>query len=305
MNDTSVYDADSASSYVADNQFDPSKLVWTEQSDGTHVLDMSKDDWALIQNLQVNMFVDDGEGYIDMGLDNLYYFTEDGKLIGETDNTWFSIDGQPVAFYYEDTTETEDGDTVVQARVPAYVDGVRCNLIIIFDKDHPDGYIAGARYDYVEEDGWGYEPHVITADEFIPFLEKYSILADEFGAKFWGVNCCHDYWGYSHNTPFSTRSYIGGPFQCFLKGNRCWYDEKLPLKEDYDMTLQQLNTERVVLRLNAYHYLCKQSEQKGGCAAYRNRQREKEQLEALIKKWGGRLLRWIAPTRITQRRKNL
>ena len=94
------------------------------------------------------MFVDDGEGYVDMGLDNLYYFTEDGKLIGETDNTWFSIDGQPVAFYYEDTTETEDGDTIVQARVPAFVDGVRCNLIIIFDNEHPDGYIAGARYDY-------------------------------------------------------------------------------------------------------------------------------------------------------------
>ena len=127
MNDASIYDGQKAAEYVAANQFDPSKLVWTEQSDGTHVLDMSKDDWALIQNLQVNMFVDDGEGYIDMGLDNLYYFTTDGKLIGETDNTWFSIDGQPVAFYYEDTTETEDGDTIVQARVPAYVDDVRCN----------------------------------------------------------------------------------------------------------------------------------------------------------------------------------
>ena len=45
--------------------------------------------------------------------------------------------------------------------------------------------------------------------------------------------------------------------------------------------------ERVVLRVNAYNYLCKQSEQKGGCAAYRNRQREEEQLEALRRKWGG------------------
>ena len=151
MNDSSVYDADKAAEYVADNQFDPSKLVWTQESDGTHTLKMSKEDWQLIQNLQVNMFVDDGTGYVDMGLDNLYYFTEDGKLIGETDNTWFSIDNQPAAFYYEDTTETEDGDTIVQARVPAYVNDVRCNLIIIFDKDHPDGYIAGARYDYTDD----------------------------------------------------------------------------------------------------------------------------------------------------------
>lgn len=57
------------------------------------------------------------------------------------------------------------------------------------------------------------------------------------------------------------------------------------------MTIQQLNMERVVLRVNAYHYLCKQSEQKGGCAAYRNRQREEEQLEALRKKWGGAIVK--------------
>ncbi len=158
MNDSEVYDADSAAEYVAANQFDASKLVWTENSDGTHTLDLTKEDWQLIQNLQVNMFVDDGEGYVDMGLDNLYYFTEDGKLIGETDNTWFSIDGQPVAFYYEDTTETEDGDTIVQARVPAFIDGVRCNLIIIFDNAHPSGYIAGARYDYSDDlDDFGAE----------------------------------------------------------------------------------------------------------------------------------------------------
>lgn len=96
---------------------------------------------------------------------------------------------------------------------------------------------------------------------------------------------------YRHFTPFSTNAYIGGPFQCFLKGNRCWYDENLPLKEDYDMTLQQLNKERVVLRVNAYHYLCKQSEQKGGCAVYRNRIREKQQLEALQQKWGEDIVR--------------
>lgn len=144
---------------------------------------------------------------------------------------------------------------------------------------------------YNEEDCFGYEPVVVRADEFMFFLEKYSLLAMEFGAKFWGVNCNFDNMAYRHGTPFSTRSYIGGPFQCFLKGNRCRYDENLPLKEDYDMTLQQLNLERVVLRVNAYHYLCKQSENKGGCAAYRNRDREKQQLYALQKKWGGKIVK--------------
>ena len=173
------------------------------------------------------------------------------------------------------------------------------DVVLIIDDD----FTCLRRFDYDSMDGWGYDTHVITKDEIIPFIEKYSIIADEFGAKFWGVNCNSDPMAYRHNTPFSTRSYIGGPFQCFLMGNRCWYDENLPLKEDYDMTLQQLNMERVVLRVNAYHYLCKQSEQKGGCATYRNRQREEDQLEALRRKWGGRLLRWIQQTRVRPARR--
>lgn len=161
------------------------------------------------------------------------------------------------------------------------------DVVLIIDDD----FTCLRRFDHDGMDGWGYEPHIITADEFLVFIEKYSIIASDFGAKFWGVNCNSDPMAYRHNTPFSTRSYIGGPFQCFLRGNRCRYDENLPLKEDYDMTLQQLNMERVVLRVNAYHYLCKQSEQKGSCAAYRNRQREEEQLEALRHKWGGAIVK--------------
>lgn len=168
------------------------------------------------------------------------------------------------------------------------------DVVLIIDDD----FTCLRRFEHNDLDGFGYDTHIITEDEFVPMVEKYSIIAQDLGAKFWGVNCNCDPMAYRHNTPFSTRSYIGGPFQCFLKGNRCWYDERLPLKEDYDMTLQQLNMERVVLRVNAYHYICKQSEQKGGCAAYRNRQREEEQLEALRKKWGGQLLRWIQRTKV-------
>ena len=137
------------------------------------------------------------------------------------------------------------------------------------------------------QDGFGYHRRRLETDEIVQFLEKYSLMAQELGAKFWGLNCNSDNMSYRHYTPFSLTAYIGGPFQCFLRGNRCRYDEDLPLKEDYDMTLQQLNLERFVLRLNMYHYICEQSTQKGGCAAYRNRERERAQLEALKDKWGG------------------
>lgn len=139
--------------------------------------------------------------------------------------------------------------------------------------------------------GYGYARHRVTAEEFLPFLEKYSIMAADLGAKFWGININQDNLCYEHNNPFSTTNYIGGPFQCFLKENKCFYDENLPLKEDYDMTLQQLNKERVVLRVNSYHYVCEQSTNVGGCAAYRNREREKQQFDALQSKWGSKIVR--------------
>lgn len=128
--------------------------------------------------------------------------------------------------------------------------------------------------------------HRVEPDDFKDFIKKYSQVAKDLGAFFWGVNVNQDKQCYREYSPFSTISYIGGPFQCFLKGNNCLYDEKLPLKEDYDMTLQQLNKNRVVLRVNKFFYDCKQSEQAGGCATYRNFEREKSQLEALRKKWG-------------------
>ena len=150
-----------------------------------------------------------------------------------------------------------------------------CDAVLIIDDD-----LKGIFY-YEKK-----ERVKVEKDDFLVFLQKYTLMAQELGAKFWGVNVNADKQCYREYSPFSTVSYIGGPFQCFLKGNNCLYDESLPLKEDYDMTLQQLNKNRVVLRVNKYFYDCKQSKQAGGCATYRNSQKEMEQLLALQKKWG-------------------
>lgn len=136
------------------------------------------------------------------------------------------------------------------------------------------------------------EKVLVESKDFLNFLKKYTLMAKELGAYFWGVNVNADKQCYREYSPFSTVSYIGGPFQCFLKGNNCLYDESLPLKEDYDMTLQQLNKNRVVLRVNKYFYDCKQSKQAGGCATYRNSQREMQQLLALQKKWGSDIVKF-------------
>jgi hypothetical protein len=130
----------------------------------------------------------------------------------------------------------------------------------------------------------------LTADEFIEFCEMGFNLASDLNVKYWGMNILSDKGAYREYTPFSMTSCILGPFQAF-NGLDLRYDETLPLKEDYDLSLQVLNKYRKTLRFNAYHYVVKQHTNKGGCADYRTIEREKEQLYLLQKKWGSKIVK--------------
>lgn len=130
----------------------------------------------------------------------------------------------------------------------------------------------------------------LNTDEAMEFIEQGFILAKEMGVKFWGVNCLPDKAAYREYTPFALRSYIGGPFQAFLDMD-LRYDEALPLKEDYDMTLQVCNKYRKALRFNMFNYVAKQHTNEGGCAVYRTMDRERAQFMALQKKWGSEIVR--------------
>ena len=140
-------DLDSATQYLTENRFDAGALVWINGSDGRPEIRMSQEQWDLVQDLELNVFVDDGAGYIDLGLDNVYEFTDDGGLLGVYDGTWLAINDQPVAYYYIDTVDDGENYTIT-GRVPVMINGMRADLILVFDNDHPAGYVAGARYDY-------------------------------------------------------------------------------------------------------------------------------------------------------------
>lgn len=199
---------------------------------------------------------------------------------------------------YDEYCENNPGGNIISC--PKGIQGNLCRVRnYILDREFEDGADVVLIVDddlfyvgrFVVRNGFGYCNERLDADELMAFLEKYSIMANDLGAKFWGVNCNDDFIAYHHDNPFSTKCYIGGPFQCFLKGNECRYDESLPLKEDYDMTLQQLNRYRVVLRVNAYHYVSEQSTITGGCAMERNRMREQQQFELLQQKWGSNIVK--------------
>ena len=134
------------------------------------------------------------------------------------------------------------------------------------------------------------KPNRLNPGEFQEFCEMGFQVADDLKIKYWGVNLLSDKGAYREYTPFSFKSYIGGPFQAFNSLD-LRYDEKLPLKEDYDLSLQVLNKYRKTLRFNAYHYLVKQHTNVGGCADYRTIQYEKEQMAALVRKWGSKIVK--------------
>ena len=142
-------DTESMAEYLADNYFDASQLVWSKDSQGRRILELSEKQWSLVHSLELNMFYDDGEGYVDLGYDNVFEFDEQGRLLGDTDRTWLAINGQPVAYYYEDTVDDGTNYTIT-GRVPVLLNGERANLILVFDNENPYGYIAGARTDYAE-----------------------------------------------------------------------------------------------------------------------------------------------------------
>ena len=130
----------------------------------------------------------------------------------------------------------------------------------------------------------------IPKDEVMDMLTMCFMVAEEAGVKMWGMNCVQDKGSYREYTPFSFNNYIGGPFQAFIDMD-LRYDEELPLKEDYDLTLQVMNKYRKALRFNYLNYNFKQHVNVGGCASYRTIEREKEQFDKLCKKWGSDIVR--------------
>lgn len=142
-------DVEQAAQYIAANQFDPSALIWTTNAEDYTCITLSPDQWKLVQDLKLNLYYDDGEGYIDLGYDTTFEFDEDGNLMAPDDKTWLSIDGQIVAFYVIDV-QGDDSSYAITGRVPCELNGERCNLILVFDSENEEGYVAGACYDYVE-----------------------------------------------------------------------------------------------------------------------------------------------------------
>ncbi len=154
-------------------------LELTEKGDG-YVLKMSDEKWALVESVQLNVFVKDptGDGYFDLGMDNRYSI-KNGELSIEFDNTWLCLNGQVVPFYF--IGRVEDGSNWADVgRVPVLINDVRYDLIIVFDNEKEEneyGYVAGAQRVYdngeTENVAKGFTP-LKTGDKVDFICDYYS-----------------------------------------------------------------------------------------------------------------------------------
>jgi hypothetical protein len=136
-----------ATTYYVNNQLDASALRITEK-DGQRVLALSQEQWDLVQFMEMNVFIDDGSGFIDLGLDNVYEYNDDGDLVMEYDGTWLALNGNIVSYYLE--SDDHYGETYTsRGRVPALLNDQLVDIIVVFDDENPYGVVAGAqkRYD--------------------------------------------------------------------------------------------------------------------------------------------------------------
>jgi len=152
------------------------------------------------------------------------------------------------------------------------------NIIMLDDDFNSIGCFEGNKLKKLDEQG------------VYDMIQRGFVMANDLGVKLWGINIISDKGSYREYTPFNTNAMILGPFNGHLK-HSVRYDERMPLKEDYDLSLQMLNKYRKTLRLNMYHYNSEQNTIKGGCAVYRSTETEKEQFDLLVSKWGSKIVK--------------
>ena len=173
----SIVDTKAVSHYLADNAFDANQLVWTKNSEGQYVITLPKEQWELVNEIVQNLFVDDGAGYIDYGLDlTADCLTKSGSIIGDFQGYWLSVDGWECAYYLEMESTDDQGNTVVNGIVPCLFNGQRAYLEI--QHLNNKGSITGVRLDYTDEDN-NISAKVIPASDIQP-TDTIVLIADYY-----------------------------------------------------------------------------------------------------------------------------
>lgn len=176
--DSSMFD--SISGFLGRGHLVDSKQLEVVSKNGKRVVSLTNSQWELIDSVLLNTFVDDGEGYIDLGLDNLFEWSDEGDLIVESDGTWLSINDHFVSYYMVSDEYVNDSNYRTTGRIPAYLNGKRVDIMVSFTPDNPYGKIEGAKVIYADssEQQKGLMP--IEQGDEIKFICNYYTYDGKF-----------------------------------------------------------------------------------------------------------------------------
>lgn len=149
----------------------------------------------------------------------------------------------------------------------------------------------GQRDNYFEKKGKAKQRVMLTPEEAEGVFIQTANLANEWGCPLFGFNLNTDGRNYQQYKPFTLIQPILGPC-CGHLEHDLLYDEKMDLKEDYDISIQALNKYRKILRFNKYAVDADHKNNKGGCVSYRTMEREKTACKAIERKWGTRIIHY-------------
>ncbi|MBN2221531.1 MAG: peptidase C11 [Vallitaleaceae bacterium] len=135
--------------YYQENRIDTASFIISE-AEGEKVLRLSEKEWELIHHIELCVFVEDGEGFLDLGSDNVFEFNDTGDLLLSYDGTWLTLDGQLVSYHLVSYDAYGDNYTFI-GRIPAELNGERVELVLSFDQENPYGVVMGARKIYDEQ----------------------------------------------------------------------------------------------------------------------------------------------------------
>ena len=140
------------SSYIAQHHFNTKYLNWVEE-DGKYLIDMPDKQWDMIHLADKNVLLDDGEGYIDLGLDNLLDWDEKDRMVANTEVRWLALNNQVVPYYHTETLMDGDDIIAIYGYIPALlsnaeVEKERVQLLVEFPDGNAPGRVVGVLRDY-------------------------------------------------------------------------------------------------------------------------------------------------------------
>ena len=184
------YDASIGEEYTTETEKITDDDLEFVYKDGQYLLELSDEQWEMVSQLELQVFLDDGDGYIDLGSDNLYEFDEYGNLPVDFDYEWVALDGMVVPFYTEELGTKSDGSIYSYGYVPAELNGeTDIQVMVYWDENNFDGIVTGYYID-------SYDSTAFPSRSIIDFEE-----GDE-------IRFYYDYYDYNGN--YVTSYYVTG-----------------------------------------------------------------------------------------------